>query len=107
MTVGTKLVVPISTNLLATSSSPSVYFLSASGSSKSISLKSIPYAPLIWTSIRPGERIFPPRSIVRDGGNREEKKDDCPEMMRPEEGDMNRSALIAYGSAGARHANER
>lgn len=42
ITVGTKLVVPISTNRLATSSSPSVYFSSASGSFRSISLKSIP-----------------------------------------------------------------
>lgn len=94
-TVGIKLVVPISTSRLATSSSPSVYFRSASGSLRSISLKSIPYAPLIWTSIRPGDRMLPPRSIVRDGGRRELKKDDWPEMMSPDEGDIKRSALMA------------
>jgi hypothetical protein len=50
---------------------------------------------LICTSINPGDKIFPPRSIVRDGGSLEEKKEDWPEMIKPEEGEMNRSALIA------------
>ena len=59
---------PVCTRRRMTISRPIIYAASALRLYPTLSSeKSNPYAPLIWTSIRPGDRRFPLRSIVLMG----------------------------------------